>query len=283
MRYCLIIPAFKTEYFITGVFPTYLTDINFFLLVCSTVIIAAAGYIINDYFDIQEDEINKPGKNIVGKSLSKPMAKNLFFILSSVGVAFGFYVAVKISKPVMGLIPLFSAFSLWMYSSHFKKRLLSGNIIVSLLCALTILIVGLYEPQFYKNFTFLIWFAIPAFILTLIRELIKDMEDINGDEHFQCKTVPIVLGISKTKVMVLFLILLLSSYLSYILYEYFYANTVISFWYLISLFLIPIAGLTYLVITSGEKKDFYYASLSAKIIMLGGIFSMYFFWFYFLK
>ena len=164
VRYCLILPAFKTEYFITGIFPKYLSDANFFLLVLSTVLIAAGGYIINDYFDVQTDKINKPGKNIVEISISKVRARNLYFVLSIFGVVLGFYLALQISKPAIGFIPLFSTVSLWMYSSYYKRQLLSGNILISILSALSILIVGLYEPEFYRNFIYLIWFTVSAFI-----------------------------------------------------------------------------------------------------------------------
>ena len=283
VRYCLILPAFKTEYFVTGIFPKYLSDTNFAILVLSTLLIAAAGYIINDYFDIHIDEINKPKKNVVGITISKKTAINLFYTLSIFGVALGFYLAVQISKPTMGFLSFFSAISLWMYSSYYKRQLFSGNIIVSVLCALSILIVGLYEPEFYRNFIYLIWFAIPAFILSLIREITKDMEDIEGDELSQCKTAPIVLGISKTKIIVNSLIIVLATYISYTIYSYFYTNNVINFWYLIILYLIPISALFYLVYTAREKKDFYYASQFSKILMLGGVISIFFFWFYFLK
>lgn len=283
VRYCIILPAFDAEYHITNVFPEHLSDFHFILLVSSTVLIAAAGYIINDYFDVDIDEINRPGKNIIGKKINGESARNLFFILSSAGVLSGFYVAWSIGKVIMGLIPLFSAVSLWMYSSLYKRRLFSGNVLISLLCALSIVIVGLYEPAFYRNFIFLIWFAVPAFLLSLIREIIKDMEDMEGDELSRCKTAPIVLGVRNSKRIVLGLILLLAAFISYILYTYFYTNTVINFWYLLLIFQIPVTGLIYLVLTANGKKDFHYASMSSKILMLGGIFSMYFFWFYFLK
>ena len=283
VRYCLILPAFKTEYFITEIFPNYLSNLNFNILVASTLTIAVGGYIINDYFDIHIDEINKPGKNIIGKNLSKKMAMSLYIVLSSIGILSGFYVAFRISKPELGLLQMFSVASLWMYSSFYKRRFLSGNLIISLLSALSLLIIGLFEPSFYKNFVFLTWFAIPAFLLSLIREIIKDIEDIDGDELSQCKTVPIVLGISKTKKIILIIILLLAVYITYILRINFYTNTVINFWYLISMFLIPISALAYLVHSANQKKDYFYASLFSKILMLGGIFSMFLFWNYFLK
>src|SRR5438046_832357 len=91
VRYYLVLPAFKAEYFVTGIFPPHLSDVDFFLLMASTILIAAAGYVINDYFDVNIDEINKPGKNIIGKSLSAKAARILFFILAGIGSAIGFY------------------------------------------------------------------------------------------------------------------------------------------------------------------------------------------------
>jgi 4-hydroxybenzoate polyprenyltransferase len=283
VRYCIIIPAFRAEYFITGIFPAHLSGLQFFILSTSTVLITASGYIINDYFDIHIDAINKPGKNIVGKKIGKKTALILFIVLSALGILLGFYIAVAISKPQLGILQVFSVASLWMYSSYYKRRLFAGNIIVAFLCALSVFITGLYEPEFYKNIIFLTWFVVPAFLLTLVREMIKDIEDIDGDELSQCKTAPIVLGITKTKIIILSIILLLTAYLWHILKQNFYINKVINFWYLLSLFIIPIAALFYLVITAREKKDYYYASQFSKILMLGGILSMYFFWNYFLK
>jgi 4-hydroxybenzoate polyprenyltransferase len=283
IRNCLIMPAYTASYFATEIFPQHLSALNFTLLVISTVLIAAAGYIINDTFDVHIDEVNKPGKNIIGKNISESTAKKLYFILSGTGIVIGFYLAIQIGKPVMGLVHVFSAVSLWMYSAHFKRRLLSGNLIISILCALSLLIVGLYEPEFYSNINFLLWFAIPAFLLSFIRELIKDIEDIDGDERSQCKTAPIVWGIRATKGIIIFLIVVLMLFLSDILYFNFYTNTVIGFWYLESIFIIPILGLLYLVISAGEKRDYYFASLFSKILMLLGVLMLIPFWYYFLK
>jgi 4-hydroxybenzoate polyprenyltransferase len=283
VRYCLILPAFKAEYFITSTFPNYLSDLDFFLLVFSTVVIAAGGYVINDCFDVEIDAVNKPGRNIIGKELSVKKAKSFFYILSSLGVVAGMYVAIKINKPVVGLLPLFAAASLWMYASFYKKRFMIGNVIIAILCSLTVLLPGLYEPEFYRNFTFLIWFAVPAFLMTLLRELIKDMEDLEGDQLNDSRTVPIVLGIPKTKFILVTLIVFTGGYLSLVLHNNFLTNKVISIWNLLGIFLIPLLALAYLVASATGKKDFYYASMFAKILMAGGVCSIYLFWHYFLK
>ncbi len=283
IRYCLILPAFKAEYFITGVFPQHLSDINFFLLVFSSLLLAAGGYIINDYFDIQIDEINRPNSNIIGKRISKANAKTTFFIVSIIGICIGFYLSTIIERPSFGLIHLFTAVSLWMYSSFYKKRLLSGNIIVAILCALSLFVVGLYEPEFYRNIHYLIWYAVLAFLTTIIREIIKDTEDINGDKMLQCKTLPIFLGIPKTKIIIQILILLTITYVAFVLRNNFYGNRILNFWYLLSFFVIPFAALSFLVFTANEKKDFYYAGLYSKILMVAGVLTILPFWYYFIR
>jgi 4-hydroxybenzoate polyprenyltransferase len=282
VRYCLILPAFRAEYFITGEFPPHLSTAEFYLVVASTLLIAAGGYLINDYFDINIDEINKPGKNKIGVIIAPVAARKVYFVLTAIGVACGLFIGIRISKPVIGFIPLFSAISLWMYSSFYKRRLFTGNFIIAILTALSLLIVGLFEPEFYRNFNYLLWYAILAFLISLIRELIKDIEDIEGDELAQCKTVPIRLGIPASKKIIVVLIILTSAYIMNILVRNFSSNSVISLWYIAAFFIIPLAALGYMVITANEKKDFHYASLFSKLIMLEGIVSLIPFWYYFL-
>jgi 4-hydroxybenzoate polyprenyltransferase len=283
IQYLLIMSFFKAIANNTGVFPEHLSALQLSLLIISTVVIAAGGYIINDYFDIHIDEVNKPGKNLVGKFISPKAARNCFFVLGATGILLGFYLSISIDRPELGLLQLFSVVSLWLYSSQFKRMLLIGNFITSLLCGLSILLVALFQPESYLNISYVLWYAVPAFLLTFIRELIKDIEDLDGDELSQCKTAPIVWGIKTTKLIIIFLILLLGSYIGYILYTYFYINTVFNFWYMLFMFSIPLFALIYLVITAGEKKDYHYASVFAKVLMLAGILTLYPFWLKFLK
>ncbi|MCX6292029.1 MAG: geranylgeranylglycerol-phosphate geranylgeranyltransferase [Bacteroidetes bacterium] len=283
VRYCLVIPAFQTEYNNTGIFPSHLGKIEFVLLVLSTVLIAAAGNIINDVFDVHMDEINKPGKNVIGKMISVGAAKMLFYIFSAAGVIIGFYLSLKIDKPVMGCIPLFAAGSLWMYASYYKKRFLIGNFIVALLSSLSLLLVGLYEPAFYPNLEYLLVYVVFALALSLIREIIKDMEDVDGDERAQCKSLPIIAGIKTTKYILVFLIIVTATLMAYILSKYFYGNKVINFWNLLAIFEIPLVALSYLVVSAEEKKDYHFASTFVKIIMVLGIFSLLPFYYYFLR
>jgi 4-hydroxybenzoate polyprenyltransferase len=283
VRYCIILPAYQTEYLNTQEFPAHLSNIDFILLVFSTVIIAAGGNIINDVFDVNIDAINKPGKNLIGTGIKESVAKNVAYAFLFLGSIIGMDIAFQTNVIGMGFLFPFSAVTLYMYSAHFKRRLLIGNILIALLSGLSILVIALFEPHFYPNLQFVLIYAVFAFLLSLARELMKDAEDVDGDERAQCKTFPILFGITKTKILATVIILLNAAAVVYFLYTYFYRNTVISFWYIICLFLIPLAALLYLIITASEKKDFYYASMFSKIVMLYGVLSMIPFYYFFLK
>ncbi|MEO8085830.1 MAG: geranylgeranylglycerol-phosphate geranylgeranyltransferase [Bacteroidota bacterium] len=283
VRYCIIMPAYITEFNNTGVFPPHLSKTEFFLLLFATMIIAAGGYLINDVFDVHIDEVNKPGKNIIGKKISVQSASLTAYVLFTIGSIMGISIAVSAHATAMGFLLPFSAVSLYMYSSYYKRRLLTGNLVVAFLSALSVLIVALFEPHFYPNIQFILIYGIFAFIISLIREIIKDAEDIAGDERSQCKTFPIMYGIQKTKTFLGILITLNLAIIGYFLYLYFYTNTVINFWYLVGIFAIPFIGLGYLVSAAETKKDFHYASVFAKFVMLYGILTMVPFYWYFLK
>ncbi|CAN5578194.1 geranylgeranylglycerol-phosphate geranylgeranyltransferase [soil metagenome] len=283
VRYCIIMPAYITEFNNTGVFPPHLSKTEFFLLLFATMAIAAGGYLINDVFDVHIDEVNKHGKNIIGKKISVQSASLTAYVLFTIGSIIGISVSFSANTTAMGLLLPFSAVSLYMYSSHFKRQLLTGNLVIAFLSALSVLIVALFEPHFYPNIQFVLIYGVFAFIISLIREIIKDVEDIKGDDRFQCKTFPILYGIQRTKTLLGILITLNLVIMGYFLYLYFYTNTVISFWYLVGIFAIPFIALGYLVSSAETEKDFHYASTFAKFIMLYGILTMVPFYWYFLK
>ena len=234
-------------------------------------------------FDIYTDEINKPGKNIIGKKIQESTAKNIYYVLSIAGVIIGIYLAWKIGKPVMAFVQFFAAVSLWIYSSFYKRRFLAGNILISLLTSLSLSVVGLFEPEFYRNFIYLFIYALFAFSVSMIREVIKDMEDVDGDERTQCRTIPVRLGMEKSKKIIYLLIFLTIILIAFILWKFFYTNKVISYWYLFLMFTIPFLALWRLVYSAAEKKDYYYASIFTKGIMAAGILSMIPFYYYFLR
>src|SRR5579859_3677606 len=170
-----------------------LTPPIFALLSLSSVLIAAAGYIINDYFDLNIDRVNKPARLVVDRVIKRRWAIVWHWILSGTGVLLGFYVSWKIRNPIVGLANLGCVILLWFYSTTFKRKLLIGNVIISLLTAWVILVLYVCEvrfaifrnPDFHQRFARAFKFAILyggfAFIISLVREVIKDIEDMNGD------------------------------------------------------------------------------------------------------
>lgn len=205
---------------------------QFALLVLSIVLIAAGGNIINDYFDLRADRINKPHRIIIGKHVNRRVAMASHIVFNVVGVLIGGYLAWEVGMWKLVIIHLFAAASLWYYSVIFKRELLIGNIVIALLAALIPLTVGLFEiplvmdrygaevqaffleidpnadPNlFFKIlFYFILGFAGYAFLLTLIREIQKDLADVRGDRQVGCRTLPVVIGERRTKLIVLVLL-----------------------------------------------------------------------------
>ena len=186
------------------------------LLSLSSVLIAAAGYIINDYFDLNIDRVNKPEKLVVEKIIKRRWAIIWHWVLSFAGICIGFYIAFKQGQWAIAFANMGCVILLWFYSTTFKKKLLIGNVIISLLTAWVILVFfvylsyyptlisfgpqELYKFDISKLFKLAILYSGFAFIISLIREVIKDMEDMEGDAKYGCKTMPIVWGVPASKV-----------------------------------------------------------------------------------
>lgn len=205
---------------------------HFVLLVLSVVFIAAGGNVINDYFDMRIDRINKPGEVIVGRSVKRRVAMMGHLVLSSIGLLLGAVVVWRTGLWQLLTVHVFSIAALWMYSTRFKRQLIMGNGTVALLTALVPLTVGLFEiPLMQREFgghpltvtvpgefedavyamsipyTELWWwvlgFSAFAFVSSLVRELQKDMADVKGDEANGCRTIPIVLGMRRARALAL--------------------------------------------------------------------------------
>lgn len=237
-------------------------DLRFFLLVVSTVSIAAAGYIINDYYDIKIDLINKPDRVIIGKGITRRYAILYHTLLSLFGVAVGTYLNWKI-----GLLNFGAAFLLWWYSNNLKRQPLVGNMVVSLLTALAIVIVD----ALYKTGDPLIFiYGAFAFFITLIREIIKDMEDLKGDDTFGCKTLPIIWGMRKTKSFIYGVLLAFS--ITVVLLDVFIVD--LPEYYFLACLFTPLLILFYMLVRADTKKDYTKLSTFCKLILLLGVLSM---------
>lgn len=277
----------------------YLDEFTFFLLVVATVLIAAAGYIINDYFDVKIDYLNKPKQMVIGKSIHRRHAMVLHIFINLIGLSIAAYVALHIKHPMLILFQLVSAALLWYYSVSFKKQVLTGNLIIASLTALVPFTAGYYEeavmfdyltditgqaenPFLIENLSSLLFsikyllywvvgYSAFAFLLTFIREIIKDMEDIEGDKAFGGKTLPIVFGIDKAKIVAQLITVVTLLCILFVEAIQFMAKDWISLAYFVVLITAPLIWVWYHIGTAKEKKHFFIISQLIKVIMLFGI------------
>jgi len=265
----LIILAFSQymcRYFIIGKgqdsFQTILTDWKFFLLVLSTVMVAAAGYIINDYYDIKIDLINKPKRVVIGKILHRRIAMFSHFILNSLASLCSIFLGWKIFAIVVSTTIL-----MWFYANQLKRTPLLGNLLISLLTGMAIYMPALLYQSSQK---LLVLYAIFAFFISLLREIIKDMEDVKGDEEFGCRTLPIIWGIRRTK---LFLYAISSVFLLFMFVSLFSTGKNL----LLYFFIVPAPLFVWFLIglaKADTTKKFLQLSDLCKYIMLAGVISM---------
>ncbi|PBQ31139.1 ubiquinone biosynthesis protein UbiA [Sphingobacteriaceae bacterium] len=262
----------------------------FYCLVLSTVLIAAAGYIINDYFDVKTDLINHPDTVVVDRVIKRRWAIILHITFTLVGITLGMYTALKTGYLRLAIFHFAAAILLWFYSTHLKKTLLIGNVVVSLLTASVTFMPLVYElgvmqkhdPTFlltYKYVNFSIFkitfiYALFAFITSMAREIIKDMEDYKGDKETGGRTMPIVWGMRVSKLNAFFLLIITILLLLFVLYNTIRSERVLftlnNFYILMGL-VIPLSILALYTIKAQESKQFKKASLLLKFIMLTGL------------
>jgi len=256
---------------------------DFVVLVVSTVLITAAGYVINDYFDIRTDLINR-GRIIVGNTITRRKAIMYHIIFNVLGVAGGFYVSARIGYFWLGIFFLLVSGLLYFYSASYKRQFLIGNLIVAFLTAMVPMMVVLYDaPAIYAKYSstalsfpgvaiLFYWvggFALFAFLTTLIREIIKDMEDYEGDLAMERKTLPVSGGMVTSRIVVVTLSLITVLALYIVWFRYISDRTTLV---LITLLItLPFVSVIYNVIAGKEKQKLHAASRMMKIIMLFGI------------
>jgi 4-hydroxybenzoate polyprenyltransferase len=239
-----------------------LYDLRLFFLSASTVMIAAAGYIINDYYDVKIDLINKPDRVVIGKGITRRFAILFHTMLSTGGVGIGLLLGWKV-----GVINFFSATLLWWYSNSLKRLPFIGNFSVALLTGFSI---GIVNILYHVNSVEVIIYSLFAFFMTLIRELIKDMEDLKGDNSFGCKTLPILWGIRKSKYWVYGELAVFAGTV-FIINEHY---VLLPKYYFIIFLFIPLVLLLIRLIRADTVKDFHDLSQFCKLILLLGILSI---------
>lgn len=303
IRYGLIYPIL-TEITDTNVLHLMLSDKLFFLLSLSTVLIAAAGYIINDYFDVKIDRVNRPQQIIIGKHIKRRVAMGGHIVLNVFAILIAIYVAYQINMVKLAAIQVFAAGILWYYSVSFKKQLLIGNIMVALLAALVPFVAGFYElflqysylhqtvfelithledqlnPEqliiiLKQNFTIIMFwvagFSFFAFMSTIVREIIKDIEDYEGDKKYYSRSLPIIYGKNVAKKVAQSIIFLMLLSVGYLQYYQFNLGDIISVVYFLVFVQFPLGYAFFKLIKAQTKSDFTHLSRTLKVIMLFGI------------
>jgi 4-hydroxybenzoate polyprenyltransferase len=265
--------------------PLALTDWQYCLLVLSTVLIAAGGYVINNIFDQATDNDNKPDQVIVGKSISETQAYNIYLGLNIVGVGIGFYLSNVIAKPGFASIFIMIAATLYLYATSLKQMMLIGNIIVALLLSFSVIIIGVFDLFPVTNagnqqlmadlFSVLLDYALFAFIINFIREIVKDLEDVNGDYNQGMNTLPIALGIDRTSKLVFILSFIPLVLVVLYINTYYMANN-LQLATLYALFFIITPLLYFIIKMASAKKNnhFHHLSTVLKLIILFGLFSI---------
>lgn len=262
---------------------TSLNILGISLLIFATISIAAAGNIINDIYDVETDAVNKPNKVIIGKSISEKTAYNLFIAFNVIGVGIGFYLSNLVGKSAFFSLFVIISALLYVYASFLKRTLLIGNIVISVLVSLSILIVGVFEllPSINLQnqqtqlafFKVIFNYAIFAFMINLLREITKDLEDIDGDYKAGMNTLPIAIGRDRaTKVLFGLTFISLIIIIFYII-ETLYKQPISVGYFLIFI----VAPLIFILIKTFEaktKKDYQLISNVLKLIMLFGMLSL---------
>ncbi|HEY0677763.1 MAG TPA: geranylgeranylglycerol-phosphate geranylgeranyltransferase [Chitinophagaceae bacterium] len=284
--YCIFPFAFSSG---GDVISRRLTPEYFWILSLASVLIAAAGYIINDYFDLNIDRVNKPGKLVVDRVIKRRWAILWHWVFSFAGVALSFYISWKLNDWFIGIANTGCVLLLMLYSTSFKKRLLIGNVVISILTAWVIMVLFAAEWQIYtlidvshqeamaRLFKAAVVYAGFAFIISLVREVIKDIEDMEGDARYNCTTMPIVWGVNVAKMFVaVWLVVLIVSILIlqvYVLQFNWWWSVVYSVVFIVA----PLVWLLPKLYRASLKTEFHSLSNAVKFIMLTGIISMIFF------
>ncbi len=266
---------------------------SFYLLVIASVLIAAAGYIINDYFDLDIDQINKPDKVVVNSLISRRWVIFWHMCLSLIGIYCTIFALHFSEYWHLILANMCSVIFLWIYSTSLKKQLLIGNVLISLMTAwvIGILYFSKYPLTNFPNsnytsnqnvrfFRMSVLYAGFAFIISLIREVVKDLEDMEGDRKYGGRTMPIIWGVNASKVFIsVWLIVLITTLVILQLYVI-QLGWWLSILYCLILIVAPLIYVFKKLFSANTASDYHHLSIIIKIIMFSGILSMVFFRFY---
>lgn len=265
--------------------PLALNDWQYGLLVLSTVLLAAAGYVINNIYDVATDNINKPEDVVIGKGISETAGYNIYIGLNITGVAIGFLLSNMILKPGFASLFILIASLLYFYATTLKQIMILGNLVVAILLAVSVLIIGVFDlfpvtnsenqAQMASLFSILTDYALFAFMVNFIREIIKDIEDVNGDYNQGMNTLPIAIGINRAaKIALGFAIIPFISCLLYINTYFIKHGLFVAAFYAFAFVLAPLLYFIVKIFSAKSKKDFHHLSTVLKLILFFGILSI---------
>ncbi len=256
---------------------------GFGLLVLSTLFIAAAGYIINDIFDVETDQVNRPENLIIGNTIAEKHAYNFYAAFTLAGVGLGFYLSNMIGRPGFAAIFILISALLYVYASNLKQMAFLGNLTVALVVGLSLLIVGVFEllpamteenrPTQITFFRILLDYALFAFGITLLREMVKDIEDIDGDYNAGMKTLPIQLGRERSGKVVFALSLIPLIGVIFYIVTFLYKQPIAVGYFLI-LILAPLIMFSVKSYQAETRTEWHKLSNLLKLVMITGVLSL---------
>ena len=287
VRFGLFVPLYE----IMGV-PPQLSSVEFLLLVVSTILTMAAGYLINDYFDLGIDRINRPQEVYIGNIMTAEFANVLFYVIAMIAILIGFFLGKQVDFVNLGSVYIVTTLVLYFYSLRYKRRVFWGNFAISLLSGYLIVHVWLFEffalhrnielffeaqrMQWFRSVNFIVFFyAGFSFLISFLREVVKDMEDQKGDAAEDCRTMAIALGMSKTKKLLWGIAAVLiggMGVFQYILLGmqgYYYATMLFIF------IQIPLVILMVKLQKAQTEKQYHEISTGLKVVMFFGILSLF--------
>jgi 4-hydroxybenzoate polyprenyltransferase len=274
LQYIVLVPALKGF----GLSPI-LDPLHFSLLVVTTVLIATGGYIINDLLDYEADLVNKPEAVFVKRIFTKKTVWFFYSIITIIGFAIAWYLAVYVKNRLLVLIYPAAVLLLYYYSKSFKKKPLIGNVVVAVFCAFVAGVVLFADRENFAKmagqggevavlFGGYLWFA---FLSTLLREIVKDIEDVEGDARLGLHTLPLRFGEKTAKNWAIWIgASLIFSLLIFVLWLW-QRQELMSAIFTITGVGIPLGYLMFLINKAHTKADYTKASLTAKIVMLLGL------------
>lgn len=266
-------------------FTVQLSELQFFLLVLSTVMVAAAGYIINDYFDVRIDKVNKPNQLVIDKGVKRRVAMGAHMVINILAFLIGLYVSYSVGVTKLVFIHFLAISGLWFYSTTFKKQFLIGNVLIALFTAMVPFIAVMYELIVcYRNYLPIdekldlkgIWvyaagISFFTFMISLVREIIKDMMAVEGDKEYGYNSMPIVVGGKISKMVIVFITLAIIVFLGYYQYQQLGNKDLLTFYYFIIGLEIPLLFFMFKLVNAQTKLDLEKLLTLVQAIMFIGI------------